>query len=174
MPQPSNLAGLSHGTTPIKDITPPTGQKQPDEGGRYKAFVDAIYHIAHPTTEQQIDQQTRLEWENIEGEVILEVLKADIISGVPFLEITDDPIFRFSTRQELIDEMFIGAFVEKLTEKHLLPSMTMLKKKLNELMVSHKGAGRGELIAMFQAFNVSMQEHEHMDAMRSRLGGRLP
>jgi hypothetical protein len=27
---------------------------------------------------------------------------------------------------------------------------------------------------MFQAFNVSMQEHEHTDALRSRYGGRLP
>jgi hypothetical protein len=173
MLQPSNLAGLQHGTTPVSQIIPSV-QKPSDEGSKYKAFVDAIYHVAHPTTDQQIDQQTRLEWENIEGEVMLEVLKADIISGVPFLEITDDPIFRFSTRQELIDDMFFDIFIEKLTQKHLLPSMAILKRKLNELLVSHKGAGRAELIQMFQAFTVSMAEHEHTDALRSRLGGRLP
>lgn len=171
MPQQSNLAGF--GTTPVTQIIP-AQQKPPEEGGKYKAFIDAIYHVAHPTTDQQIDQQTRLEWENIEGEVMLEVLKADIISGVPFLEITNHPFFRFASRQECLDTMFIGIFVEKAMAKHLLPSMAILKKKLNELMVSHKGAGRSELIAMFQAFTVSMQEHEHTDASRSRLGMRLP
>ena len=170
MPEPSNLAGF--GTTPINKIVPPT-LKASDDGGRYKAFVDAIYNIAHPTTEQQIDQQTRLEWENIEGECMLEVLKGDIISGVPFLEV-QHPFFRFANRQECLDKMFSDMFVEKLQARHLLPGMAILKKKLNELLVSHKGAGRQELIQMFQAFNVSMQEHEHTDAMRSRLGGRLP
>jgi hypothetical protein len=170
MPQQSNLAGF--GTTPVKQIIAP-GLKTQDEGGRYKAFVDAIHNIAHPSSDTQLDQQTRLEWENIEGEVMLEVLKADIISGVPFLEITH-PFFRFASRQECLDKMFIDKFVEKLTEKHLLPSMAILKRKLNELLVSHKGAGRAELIQMFSAFNVSMQEHEHMDALRSRYSGRLP
>lgn len=171
MPQPSTLAGF--GTTPVKQIMPPETRKSSDEGNKYKAFIDAIYHVAHPTTDQQLDQQTRLEWENIEGEVMLEVLKADIISGVPFLEVTH-PLFRFATRQESLDKMFIDVFVEKTMAKHLLPSMAILKRKLNELLVSHKGIGRAELIQMFQAFTVSMQEHEHIDALRSRLGGRLP
>jgi hypothetical protein len=170
MPQPTSLAGF--GQTPVSKITPPAGLKTADEGNKYKAFVDAIHQIAHPSTDQQIDQQTRLEWENIEGEVMLEVLKADIISGVPFLEI-NHPFFRFATRAELIDKMFVDIFVERATEKHLLPSMAILKRKLNELLVSHKGVGRAELIQMFQAFNVSMAEHEHTDAMRSRMGGRL-
>jgi hypothetical protein len=170
MPQPSNLAGLQ--TTPISKIIP-QGQKQPDENSKYKAFVDAIYHVAHPKDDQQIDQQTRLEWENIEGECMLEVLKADIISGVPLLQI-DHPFFRFATPQECLDKMFIDLFVEKATQKYLLPSMAIMKRKLNELLVSHKGAGRAELIQMFQAFTVSMAEHEHTDALRSRLGGRLP
>lgn len=170
MAQQSNLAGF--GTTPIKQIIPPSLKPQ-DEGSKYKAFVDAIYHVAHPSTDQQIDQQTDLQWENIEGEVMLEVLKLDIISGVPFLEITH-PFFRFATRQECLDKMFIDIFVEKLTEKHLLPSMTTLKRSLNQLLVSHKRMGRAELIQMFQAFTVSMAEHEHTDALRSRMGQRLP
>jgi len=171
MPQQSNLAGFA-GMTSIKDIIP-SSQKLPDENSKYKAFVDAIYHVAHPTTDQQIDQQTDLQWENIEGEVMLEVLKADIISGVPFLEITH-PFFKFASRQECVDRMFVDKFVEKLIEKHLLPSMATMKRSLNQLLVSHKRMGRAELIQMFQAFTVSMQEHEHTDALRSRLGGRLP
>jgi hypothetical protein len=170
MPQQSNLAGLQ--TTPISKIIP-QGQRQPDENSKYKAFVDAIYHVAHPKDEQQIDQQTDLQWENIEGEVMLEVLKYDINNGVPFLEITH-PFFRFGNLKECVDKMFIDLFVERLIEKHLLPGPIIMKRKLNELLVSHKRAGRGELIQMFQAFTVSMAEHEHTDALRSRLGGRLP
>jgi hypothetical protein len=170
MPQQSNLAGF--GTTPIKSIIPP-GLKPPDEGSKFKGLFDAIYAIVYPRADQQLDQQTRLEWENIEGEVMLEVLKGDILSGVPFLEITDDSIFRFSTRQELIDDMFLDIFIEKLTEKHLLPSLAILKRKLNELLISHKGGGRTELVQIFQALTMSMQEHEHTDALRSRIGQRL-
>jgi hypothetical protein len=170
MPQPSNLAGF--GTTPVKQIIPPE-LKPHDEGSKYKAFFDAIYHIVYPTTEQQVDQQTDLQWENIEGEVMLEILKADIISGVPFIEIKH-PFFKFATRQECLDKMITDKFVEKLAEKHLLPSMAVMKRKLNELLVSHKRAGRSELVQVMQAFNMSMAEHEHTDALRSRLGGRLP
>ena len=128
MPEPSNLAGF--GTTPINKIVPPSLKGQEGEG-RYKALFDAIYHIVYPTDKQQIDQQTRLEWENIVGEVMMEVLKADLLSGVPLLEITH-PFFRFAAKQECIDRFLTDKFVEKLKEKHLLPSMTILKRKINE------------------------------------------
>lgn len=164
MDNPTGLAGF--GQTPVHDII--QRDTKPDETkSKYKDFVDAIYGIAHPEKSEHIDQQTRLEWDNIEGEVMLEVLKADILSGVQFVQVRN-PFFNYPAPQTCLDKIFVDNFVEKLQDKHLLPAMSIMKLKLNELMVSHKGMGRAELIQMFQAFSLSMQEHEHNESLKNR------
>lgn len=164
------LAGF--GETPVSAIMAPEKKSSPEDGNRYKAVFDAMYKILYPSGKQEIDQQTDLQWTNIEGEVMLEVLKMDIISGTPFNQINDDPYFRYATPEDCISKILSDKVVEKLSERYLLPSMTSLKRNLNVLMVSEGRKGRAELVQAFSSLTLSMQEHEHMDAMKSK-GFRL-
>lgn len=163
------------GETPVTALSAGAPKSQnPDDDNKYKAFVNAIYNIVHPTQKELINQQTDLEWENIVGEIKLEILKNDIVSGVPFSQVNGHPYIHFASPQDCLDALFIQKFVEKLSDRHLLPSMTFAVKYLNELKVSYQRKGRAELIQMFQAFTLSMQEHEHNDSTGKRLGLRLP
>ncbi|MDD3095453.1 MAG: hypothetical protein PHD63_04340 [Candidatus Marinimicrobia bacterium] len=163
------------GETPVSAITGGSGKPAgPEEGNKYKEFVNAVYNIVHPTEKEQINQQTDLEWENIVGEIKLEILKNDIVSGVSFEQVQGHPYLHFANPQECLDKLFVQEFVEKLHDRHLLPSMTFAIKYLNELKVSYQRKGRAELIQMFQAFTLSLQEHEHNDSTGKRLGLRLP
>ena len=172
MPANTGLAGLGM-ETPVQAIMPQPEKKGPDdESNRYKAMFNSMYRIFFPSKSSDIDQQTDLQWVNIEGEVMLEVLKMDIISGVPSTQIDGDPYFRFATPHECMTKLMADTFVEKLQEKYLLPSMTSLKKNLNTLLVSESRKGRAELVQAFNALNLSMQEHEHTDALKGR-GFRL-
>src|SRR5271157_4305204 len=51
---------------------------------KYKQFLDAVHNAAFGS--ENIEQQTRLEWDNIEGEVMGFVLAADLISGTMFVQ----------------------------------------------------------------------------------------
>ena len=158
------------GTTPLdKGIGKKTGEKQ--SKSKYEEFLGAIHSVAF--SDKNVDMQTRLEWENIEGEVMAEVLAADLMSGTMFTQIEDD-IFTFSSPQEIMDEMFAREvskqFMEFINQRpYLIPSLIVLKKKLNELVISLSGLGREELIRMLQSFQVSMQENERNDAMMKGL-----
>ncbi len=142
---------------------------------KYEEFLGAIHEIAF--SDKNVDMQTRLEWDNIEGEVMAEVLSADLMAGTMFTQIEDD-LFAFSSPQEIIQEMFAAEmgkqYVELINKRpYFLPSITVMKKKLNELVISLQGLGRQELIQMLQSFQVSMQENERNDAMMKGLrGGR--
>jgi hypothetical protein len=170
----TGLAGLGM-ETPVSSIMPAQAEKKvpEDESNRYKALFNAMYKIFYPTKAEQVDQQTDLQWVNIEGEVMLEVLKMDIISGVPLAQLDDDPYFRYASPQECLDKVIADKFVEKMQERYLLPSMTSLKRNLNLLLVSEGRKGRIELVQAFSALTFSMQEHEHNESLMKPKGFRL-
>jgi hypothetical protein len=169
MPQNTGLAGLGM-ETPVQAIMPQSGKKPRDdeESNRYKAMFNSMYRIFYPSKSSEIDQQTDLQWINIEGEVMMEILKLDIISGVPYTHIEGDPYFSFASPHDCMTKLLADIFVEKISERYLLPSLTSLKKNLNTLLVSESRKGRTELVQAFTALNLSMQEHEHTDALNSR------
>lgn len=142
------------------------------ETNKYYDLLSAVHQAAFPKGSP--DQQTRLEWDNIEGEVMGTVLTQDLISGTMFVPIEDD-LFKFATPQECLDQIFVKTFAEKLKDKqYLVPSVSVMKENLNRLMISYKGLGRGELIQMLQSFQVSMQEQETRDPLKAALNrGRM-
>jgi hypothetical protein len=155
------------GTTPMDKGIARKSESKPEKS-KYKDFLDAIHSAAF--SDKNIDEQTRLEWDNIEGEVMGCVLTEDLISGTMFSQI-EDPIFTYETPHAILNDMFVEAFVETLNKhRHLVPSVTVMKQKLNELMISWKGLGREELIRMLQSFQISMQESEKNDQLQKMFG----
>jgi hypothetical protein len=160
MAVPPPLAAF--GTTPLDKGIGKKGETKAAKS-KYEDFLGAIHDVAF--SDKNVDMQTRLEWENIEGEVMAEVLAADLMSGTMFTQIEDD-LFSFASPQELVEDLFTQKFVEIINQRpHLFPPITIMKKKLNELIISLAGLGREELIRMLQSFQVSMQENERNDAL---------
>ena len=65
----------SFGTTPLDKVAQKAGER-PTPPSKYKDFMDAIHSVAF--SDKNIDEQTGLEWTNIEGEVMGVVLVEDI------------------------------------------------------------------------------------------------
>jgi hypothetical protein len=169
---PPIAAFSSFGQVPVTQaLVKREGPTKPDTN-KYHDLLNAVHEAAFP--QGSPDMQSRLEWDNIEGEVMAVVLTQDLISGTMLLQI-NDPLFNFATPQECLDKIFLTAFVEKIKDhKYLLPSATVMKENLNKLMISYKGFGRDELVRMLQAFQVSMAETEQRDPLKSALRqGRL-
>jgi len=164
MSVPPPLAAF--GTTPLdKGIGKKTDSKPTKS--KYEDFLGAIHAVAF--SEKNVDMQTRLEWDNIEGEVMAEVLAADLMAGTMFIQIEDD-LFTFPTVEEYAEDLFVKKYVELIGHNpHLFPPLTVMKRKVNELVISLYGAGREELIRMLQSFQVSMQENERNDSLQKAL-----
>ena len=163
---PKNLAAF--GTTPLGKLEEAKSKNQrPAVQSKYKDFLDAIHSTAF--SDKNIDEQTGLEWDNIEGEVMGVVLAEELFSGSMFVDI-DHPFFRFATVEEYRDAYFVRAFVETLNRHpYLIPAITVSKQKLNELMVSFKRQGRIELVEMLKAFQVSLQDSEKSDLLQKQM-----
>jgi hypothetical protein len=147
------LAGF--GTTPLEKVQAKAGER-PLPPSKYKDFMTAIHEVLF--SDKNIDEQTELDWTNIEGEVMAEVLVKDMVSGTMFVPVRNR-MFQFKSPESQIDKLFIGKFVEVMN-KHpeLVPAITTGKRKINELMVSYLRHGRMELVEMVKAFQVQMQE----------------
>lgn len=164
MSAPPPLAAF--GITPLeKGLVKKGESRQPRS--KYEDFLGAIHAIAF--SEKNVDMQTRLEWDNIEGEVMAEVLAADLASATMFTQVEDD-LFEFETPSDYVSDLFAKEiakqYVELINQRpHFVPSITVMKRKVNELVISLGGLGREELIRMLQSFQVSMQESERSDAM---------
>jgi hypothetical protein len=162
-PDPAKPTGLAaFGTTDMGKVAPKKDSKKP-QSNKYKEFLDAIHSTAF--SDKNIDEQTGLQWDNIEGETMGVVLTEELFAGSMFTEI-NHPFFRFATLDEFRDQYFLKIFKETL-ERHpyLTPAITASKQKLNELMVSLERQGRQELVEMVRSFQVSMQDNEKSDPM---------
>jgi hypothetical protein len=147
------LAGF--GTTDMQKVAAKAGGR-PSPPSKYKEFMDAIHSIAF--SDKNIDEQTELQWENIEGEVMGSVLVQDIVSGTMLTPVRNR-LFRFKSPQKQMDKIFLDKYIETLNKNpNLVPAVTTGKQKLNELMVSYLRHGRLELVEMLRAFQVQLQE----------------
>jgi hypothetical protein len=147
------LAGF--GTTDLSKVAAKAGERPPPPS-KYREFMDAIHSAAF--SDKNIDEQTELEWTNIEGEVMGVVLTQDLLSGTMFVPVRNR-MFRFKPLEKQIQETFVKEFVEVMQHHpQLIPAITTGKQKLNELMVSYLRHGRTELVEMVRAFQVQLQE----------------
>jgi hypothetical protein len=129
---------------------------RPQAPSKYRDFMDAIHSVSF--SEKNIDQQTELEWINIEGEVLGVVLVDDLISGT-MMKPVRNRLFRFKSPQKQLDELFVTKFIETVNRHpKLVPAITTGKQKLNELMVSYLRHGRIELVEMVRAFQIQLQD----------------
>lgn len=152
------LAGF--GTTDLSKVAAKAGERAPPPS-KYKDFMDAIHGVAF--SDKNIDEQTELEWTNIEGEVLGVVLTQDLLSGTMMNPIRNR-MFRFKSPESQIQEIFLKKFVETINHHpNLIPSITVGKQKLNELMVSYMRHGRTELVEMVKAFQVQLQDTQSND-----------
>lgn len=155
MPPNVNAPFAAFGTTDIHKIQEKAGQR-PAPPSKYKEFMDAIHSAAF--SDKNIDEQTELMWDNIEGEVMGMILIEDIYSGTMFLPVKNR-MFRFKSPRKQIDALFMNKFIETMYRNpQLFPSITTGKQKLNELMVSFQRKGRAELAEMVKAFQIQLQE----------------
>jgi hypothetical protein len=155
-------------TTEISTIAKANqGKASPPPPGKYKEFMDAIHSVAY--SDKNIDEQTELGWDNIEGEVMACVLTDDLLSGTMFVPVRNR-MFRFKSVETQVNELFIKKFIEVLNHHpYMVPAITVGRKKLNELMVSYQRAGRTELVEMIRAFQISLQDSSKMDDMQRML-----
>jgi hypothetical protein len=150
----------SFGTTDMNKVAAKAGER-PAPPSKYKEFMDAIHGVAF--SDKNIDEQTGLEWENIEGEVMGVVLVQDILSGTMMIPVRNR-MFRFRSPEKQMQEIFIKKFAETIRHHpQLVPAITTGKQKLNELMVSFQRAGRIELVEMVRAFQVQLQDTQKAD-----------
>lgn len=143
-------------------------QRAPIEAmrSRIQDLMKSIHDATYPKDANEIQTQTRLEWENIEGEVMGLVLQSDFANGTMFVELDDD-FFSFATLDESVDYM-IGKSIAETFRKNrsVLPSFASLANGVNRLMISFKGLGRDEQIRALQALSISLQEQERQDGSR--------
>jgi hypothetical protein len=135
---------------------------------RIHDLMKSIHDATYPKDANEIQTQTRLEWENIEGEVIGLVLQSDIANGTMLVPLDDD-FFSFATSDECVDYMIGAAIAETFRKnRNVLPPFASLANGVNRLMISFKGLGRAEQIQALQALSISLQEQERQD------GSKLP
>jgi hypothetical protein len=147
------LAGF--GTTDLSKVAAKAGER-PTPPSKYKEFMDAIHGVAF--SDKNIDEQTELEWTNIEGEVLGVVLTEDLLSGT-MMNPVRNRMFKFKSPEVQMREIFLKKFVETVSHHpNLIPAITTGKQKLNELMVSYMRHGRTELVEMVKAFQVQLQD----------------
>lgn len=150
----------SFGTVDMSKVAAKAGDR-PAPPSKYKEFMDAIHGVAF--SDKNIDEQTELEWTNIEGEVMGVVLTEDLLSGTMMIPVRNR-MFKFKDPEAQIRLIFAKKFAETLTHHPMLiPSITIGKQKLNELMVSYMRHGRTELVEMVKAFQVQLQDTQSND-----------
>jgi hypothetical protein len=161
------IAAFSMGSvSPTQALTKKDVDRKP-EISKYHELLHAVHEAAFP--KDSSDQQSRLQWDPIEGEILGEVLTQDLICGTMYRTI-QDPFFNYATVDECLDKLFAKVFVEKLKDKKfLVPSVTVARHNLNKLMVSYNGLGRAELVQMLQAFSMTISEQEHKDPLKQAL-----
>jgi hypothetical protein len=152
------IAGF--GQTDMNKIAAKAADRAP-QPSKYKEFMDAIHAVAF--NKKNIDQQTELEWLNIEGEVMGVVLCEDLVSGTMMIPVRNR-FFKFKSPEKQIEEIFLKKFVETLNHHpQLVPAITTGKQALNELMVSYLRHGRIELVEMVKAFQIQLQDNQSND-----------
>jgi hypothetical protein len=171
-PEYSGLAAMDpsgYGVVPTSTAIQKTGGLK-QEVTKFKDLLGALHDSAFP--DGNIDDQTELEWDHIEGEVIGEVLQLGIIAGTSMQKI-DHPFFNFASPEEAINKCFETSLIESIKKRKLiLASFMAAKENLNRLMISYHRKGRIEQVQMLQSLSLSLSEQERSDPLSKarRLG----
>jgi hypothetical protein len=174
--QPSgdhSLAAMNFGVVSVDEAI---GDKKKQTGkpelSKIKDLLHSIHDAAFPRgVGPAMLAETRLEWDNIEGEVIGFVLSAGLAYGTPFIQEEDD-LYTFATPYECICEMLGKAMAEAIWKRrHIIPSFDAMVENLNLLVISLKGLGREEQIRMLQAVSLAISEQERTEGTPQK--GRL-
>jgi hypothetical protein len=143
-----------------------TREKPKVDVSKFKDLMSSIHSMAF--SQGNVDDQTHLEWENLEGEVIGEVLQYSMLGGTQLLQIEDD-LFNFATVDQCINAVFEKSLVEAYKKRlYVLPSVAVMKENLNRLMISYQRQGRKELVEMLKGIGLSLSEQERTDPTQNK------
>jgi len=135
---------------------------------KYEAFLGMLNQIL---SSDNIEQKSRLMFENIRGMVLAQVYQVAVKRGVVFQQIDPDS----DPQRFVIPQAYLKAkgylTQEDLdrTGKEGLASIKALCEELIVRVVSIDGQGRGEMIEMVKAMNLMIQEHEHQDNLAQNM-----
>jgi hypothetical protein len=133
---------------------------------KFKDLMGSIHDVAF--SQGNVDDQTHLEWENLEGEVIGEVLQYSMLGGTQLTQIEDD-FFNFASVDQCINAVFERSLIEAYKKRmYVLPSVAVMKENLNRLMISYQRQGRKELVEMLKSIGLSLSEQERTDPMQNK------
>jgi len=140
---------------------------------KYEAFLGMLNKIL---SSENIEQKSRLMFENVKGMVQAQVYQVAVKRGVIFQQIDADSSpqrfvipLQYLKARKLITQEQIDA-----TSREGLACIQALCNELIVRVVSIEGKGRDEMIEMVRAMNLMIQEHEHQDSLAKDmiLGGR--
>ncbi len=141
---------------------------------KYEALLGMLNNIL---SNENIEQKSRLMFENVRGMVLAQNWQVALKTGVIFQQIDPDSYPpRFITPKTYLKKYHLvtDAQLQELN-KQGLASLQSLCKELIVRVVSIEGQGRDEIIEMVRAMNLMIQEHEHQDSMAKDMiigGGR--
>jgi hypothetical protein len=131
---------------------------------KYEAFLGMLNKIL---SSENIEQKSRLMFENVKGMVQAQVYQVAVKRGVVFQQIDPESSpqrfiypLDYLKRKQLITQEQIDA-----TSREGLACIQSLCNELIVRVVSIEGKGRDEMIEMVRAMNLMIQEHEHQDSM---------
>lgn len=140
---------------------------------KYEAFLGMLNKIL---SSENIEQKSRLMFENVKGMVQAQVFQVAVKRGVVFQQIDPEsspqrfvyPLEYLKARQLITQEQIDN------TSREGLACIQALCNELIVRVVSIEGKGRDEMIEMVRAMNLMIQEHEHQDSLAKDmiLGGR--
>jgi hypothetical protein len=172
-PKSTGLAAMdpkAYGVVPTNQALGKKDTNKKLDVSKFRELLGAIHDSAFPGG--NVDDQTELEWDHIEGEVIGEVLQLGVIAGTPLNQI-NHPFFHFATPEECINKTFEKSLIDSIKKRQMiLASFCAAKENLNRLMISFQRKGRGEQVQMLQSLSLSLSEQERSDPMAKirRLG----
>ncbi len=119
-------------------------------GSKYEVFLQGIEKIL---SKENIDQKTRIIFENVIGITKMRMFTVAYADEVLFEEIPDP------------------WFLKKKEIKKQFDVLEVLTSNFITLVISLEGKGRTDLIELARAFNLVMQEHEHEMGLAKQLIG---
>lgn len=142
---------------------------------KYEALLGMLNNIL---SNENIEQKSRLMFENVRGMVLAQNWQVALKTGVIFQQIDPDASPpRFISPKAYLKKynLVTDAQLQELNVQGLA-SLQSLCKELIVRVVSIEGQGRDEIIEMVRAMNLMIQEHEHQDSMAKDMiigGGRV-
>ena len=135
---------------------------------KYEAFLGMLNKIL---SRDDIEQKSRLLFENVYGMVIAQNFQIAVKRGTIFQQIDPE-----SSPQRFVEPKKYLLRKEIVTQAQLdtmaregLASLQSLCNELIVRVVSVEGKGREEMIDMVRAMNLMIQEHEHQDNLAQQM-----